>query len=215
MPCAWFRQVSRQDQREGVESPSTGSALIRRRRAYRAGRRPSGHGLSVAGRPGRAACAGLPAMRFAAFCARLATSTRTSRSSTDHPRPACRRAAGPDLHRLIQLLVSISLPLALLAPKGDRTCGCAMTRHANISCPQPTIKATLAGGLPCKAGAVHRCCTDGWDAVGSGCFFLSDLASCRTKPTLPAVTNSVAEAMRDELTLLANYSVGAESSEFP
>jgi len=46
---------------------------------------------------------------------------RFARLSAGHPRPACRGAAGPDLRRLIQLLVSISLALAPLAPKADRT----------------------------------------------------------------------------------------------
>jgi DDE domain len=46
---------------------------------------------------------------------------RFARPSAGHPRPACRCAAGPDFRRLIQLLVSISLALSLLASKADRT----------------------------------------------------------------------------------------------
>src|SRR5215217_2328332 len=46
---------------------------------------------------------------------------RLARSSTGHPRAARGRAAGPDLRRLIQLMVGRRLSAAQLAPKVDRT----------------------------------------------------------------------------------------------
>jgi transposase len=47
--------------------------------------------------------------------------------SARDPRPACRRAARPDLRRLIQLLVGISLAFAPLASKADRTAYVGLT----------------------------------------------------------------------------------------
>jgi len=46
---------------------------------------------------------------------------RFARLSAGHPRSARGRATGPDLRRLIQLMVGISLALVPLAPKADRT----------------------------------------------------------------------------------------------
>jgi hypothetical protein len=50
-----------------------------------------------------------------------------ARPSAGHPRAARGCAAGLDLRRLIQLLVGISLALAPLAPKADRTGSTAST----------------------------------------------------------------------------------------
>src|SRR4051812_27197119 len=57
----------------------------------------------------------------------LYQSDRLARPSAGHPRPARGRAAGPDLRRLIQLLVVRCLSAAQLAPKADRTLSGART----------------------------------------------------------------------------------------
>src|SRR4051795_3074156 len=59
---------------------------------------------------------------------------RLACSSPDHPRAARGCAAGPDLRRLIQLLVAISLSHAPLAPKADRTAGRGIWSGNGSSC---------------------------------------------------------------------------------
>src|SRR3954454_10849919 len=55
---------------------------------------------------------------------------RFARPSAGHPRAARGCAAGLDLRRMIQLLVGISLALAPLAPKADRT---AQFAHLHVN----------------------------------------------------------------------------------
>src|SRR4051812_22464884 len=84
----------------------------------------------------------------------LHQSDRLARPSAGHPRPARGRAAGPDLRRLIQLLVVRCLSAAQLAPKADRTSAIAISRalmHKSAKqLKKPEIYKTLVLANPLK-----------------------------------------------------------------